>query len=271
MGVWPSDQFDAESFTARRAEYRAAAPFPHAVFVDLFNPDILRAVAAEFDRRDRMGIQYSSTFERGKAIESEWQRFGPATRQVLGELNGGEFVVALERLVGIDALISDPRLWGGGQHQTESGGSLEVHADFNKHPVYGFHRRLNVLVFLNDPWDAEWGGELELWDSAMTGPVKTIAPQLGTVVVFTTDDTSFHGHPHPVRCPADVTRRSLALYYYSADQPAAQDSTLWQQRPGAPIVKIPTRTKIEMSRGHLKNALRPWVPERVRRARRRPD
>jgi hypothetical protein len=271
MDVWASNEFDAESFTARSAEYRAATPFPHAIFVDLFNPDILRAVAAEYEARDRMGTQYASPFEQGKAIETEWPRFGPATRQVLGELNGGEFVVALEHLTGIDALTSDPRLWGGGQHQTESGGRLEVHADFNKHPVYGFHRRLNVLVFLNDPWESDWGGELELWDRAMTASVKTIPPQLGTVVVFTTDNTSFHGHPHPVRSPVGITRKSLALYYYTVDQPAAQDSTLWQQRPGAPIVKVPTRAKLAVSMSHLKRAARPWIPERVLRARRRGD
>jgi Rps23 Pro-64 3,4-dihydroxylase Tpa1-like proline 4-hydroxylase len=267
MGVWANGRFDAESFSLRSADDRAATPFPHAVFTEILNPDIPRAVAAEFERRDQIGTQFSQQHEQGKAIETDWLRLGPATRQVLGVLNGGEFVDALERVTGIDDLISDPRLWGGGQHKTESGGRLEVHVDFNKHPVYGFDGRLNVLVFLNEPWPDEWGGALELWDRAMTAPVSTIATRLGAVVVFTTDNTSYDGHPHPVQCPPDVTRKSLALYYYTVDQPAGQDSTLWQQQPdAAPIATNATRTKLGASTSHLKSAVGPWIPERVRRA-----
>ena len=267
MDVWANDHFDGQAFVAQRAAYQAAAPFPHAVFSDILSPDILRTVADEFDQFEAMGTHFSATYERGKATESDWRRFGPATRQVIGELNGGEFVAALEALTGIDALISDPQLWGGGQHQIESGGHLEVHADFNRHHVYGFHRRLNVIVYLNDPWPVEWGGELELWDHAMTAPVRTIAPLLGTMVVFTTTGTSFHGHPHPVRCPDRVTRKSLALYYYTVDQPARPATTLWQRRPGTPpIAKDAARAKVTESASHLKGAVRPWIPERVRRA-----
>ncbi len=41
------------------------------------------------------------------------------------------------------------------------------------------------------------------------------------VLIFTTDGTSFHGHPEPMRCPEGVARRSLALYYFSVeDDPA---------------------------------------------------
>jgi hypothetical protein len=43
----------------------------------------------------------------------------------------------------------------------------------------------------------------------------SIAPELNTVVVFSTDDTSFHGHPDPLVCPGGITRDSIALYYYS--------------------------------------------------------
>jgi len=55
------------------------------------------------------------------------------------------------------------------------------------------------------------------------------------MVIFATTSTSFHGHPKPLTCPSNVTRKSLALYYYTAypgpDAQAAH-STLFHEVPG---------------------------------------
>jgi hypothetical protein len=55
-------------------------------------------------------------------------------------------------------------------------------------------------------------------------------------VLFNTTDFSFHGHPDPLRCPEGMTRKSLALYYYSNGRLAGEISeahtTLFQARPG---------------------------------------
>jgi hypothetical protein len=121
-------------------------------------------------------------------------------------------------------------------HQILRRGYLKVHADFNKHPQFGLDRRVNVLCYLNRDWQPEWGGQLELWDADMQCPVQSIDPVFNRMVIFTITDTAFHGHPDPLRCPPDRTRRSLAFYYYSNGRPAAEDagvhSTLFQRRPG---------------------------------------
>jgi hypothetical protein len=122
-------------------------------------------------------------------------------------------------------------------HQTTAGGYLDVHADFNVHPRTKLLRRLNVLLYLNPGWRDDYGGELELWDRGMTRCVVRIAPLFNRCVVFTTSDESFHGHPHPLATPPGVTRKSLALYYYSL-APGARNSgrnqghnTLFMPRP----------------------------------------
>jgi hypothetical protein len=51
-------------------------------------------------------------------------------------------------------------------------------------------------------------------------------------VIFTTDATSFHGHPEPMQCPEDVKRRSLALYYFSVEDDPMVRSTEYRSRPG---------------------------------------
>ena len=95
---------------------------------------------------------------------------------------------------------------------------------------------MNLLLYLNPAWDDAWGGALELWDRGMQACVQRIAPIANRCVVFSTTRDSYHGMPDALRCPDGVTRRSLALYYYSNGRPEHErgpdHSTLWQARPG---------------------------------------
>lgn len=100
-------------------------------------------------------------------------------------------------------------------HVTERGGFLGVHLDNERHPQTGLARRLNLIVYCNEGWQEEWGGHFELWDRACTRPVKAIAPLWNRAVLFETSAHSFHGHSEPLNCPADVRRKSVAVYYWS--------------------------------------------------------
>ena len=42
------------------------------------------------------------------------------------------------------------------------------------------------------------------------------------MVIFSTNDYSNHGHPNPVTCPIDLSRKSIALYYFSKGRPAEE-------------------------------------------------
>ena len=139
-------------------------------------------------------------------------------------------------MTGIQDLISDPYFRGGGLHNISRGGKLGVHIDFNKHQKYNLDRRLNLLLYLNKDWEEEFGGHIELWDSGMKQCIKKILPIFNRMVIFNTTETSFHGHPEPLNCPADRSRKSLALYYYTigqhGDDASPTHSTLFRTRPG---------------------------------------
>jgi Rps23 Pro-64 3,4-dihydroxylase Tpa1-like proline 4-hydroxylase len=251
-------------FAERADDFAAAKPFPHAVFANLFNPEVLRQSAAEFAPFSKMSSQAHSENEI-KSAESRWESFGPATRAIVAEMQSATVIGALEVLTRIPGLISDPELWGGGQHQIRRGGRLGVHADFNRHPNYPMGRRLNALLYLNESWQPEWGGNLELWDEGMQHPVETIEPTINTLVVFETSSTSYHGHPEPLQCPEDRSRRSLAFYYYTIGEgDSASHSTLFRPRPGERFQE-PTRASESIK--HLKQAVYPWVPTGLRRGR----
>ena len=80
-------------------------------------------------------------------------------------------------------------------------------------------RRVNVLVYLNKNWKDSYGGHLELWNKNMSSCEKKILPSFNTMAIFSTTDFSNHGHPDPLNCPKDMSRKSIALYYFSSGRP----------------------------------------------------
>jgi hypothetical protein len=115
---------------------------------------------------------------------------------------------------------------------------LKIHSDFSKHPKFNLDRRVNVLIYLNKDWSEEFAGHFELWDAKMKHCVKKVLPKFNTIAVFSTDDFSYHGHPDPLLCPDNRSRKSLALYYYRNGRPSKeleQNSdgalTKFKQRP----------------------------------------
>jgi hypothetical protein len=216
------------------AAYRAARPFPHIVIDAFLDEDVVRRVVAEFPGpTDTEWIQYKH-YNEHKLGKSKREEFPPFIGALVDEFNSPAFAAWLSVLTGIPGLMPDPMLEGGGMHQTETGGFLNVHADFTMHHYQTrWRRRCNLILYLNEGWQPEWGGDLELWSRDMGQAEARVAPVMNRAVVFSTDDTSFHGYPDPISCPPDVTRRSLALYYFTeeTDPAYAPKSTTYRARP----------------------------------------
>jgi hypothetical protein len=196
--------------------YASAEPFPHIVIDDFFAPAVLDMCLEEFPSAPDPDSQtFDRAQERYKTSYNP-DYLPPRPRSFFYSLNSRPFVEFLQNLTGIKGLVPDPYFLGGGFHETRQGGHLSVHADFNIHKPLHLERRLNLLVYLNKDWRMEYGGALELWDREMKACVKKIEPVFNRCVLFSTDATSFHGHPDPVAHPLGTPRRSLALYYYTA-------------------------------------------------------
>jgi hypothetical protein len=216
-----------------REQFRHGDPYPHIVIENFLPPHLLERMLAEFPGvKSGEWIHYHHYNER-KFGKTDRLSFGPTIGAVIDELNSPRFLRFLRDVTGIDGLIADETLEGGGLHQSERGGFLNVHADFTVHPHRrDWRRRLNLLLYLNPVWEESYGGYLELWDRDMRECRRRIGPVLNRCVIFSTDPTSFHGHPDPMTCPPDVTRKSLALYYFTQDGAVAARSTEYRARPG---------------------------------------
>lgn len=199
---------------AHRAEFAAAAPFPHVVLDDFLPDEIADALAAEFDEPAIAWQPLHHVNER-KSVFGDLARMGPVASSTIGALHSPEMRGALERLTGIAGLIGDPDLDGAGLHRTGPGGHLNVHTDALAHGKRRtWSRQLNLILFLNRDWSEDYRGELELWDAGVRHCVRRIAPVFNRCVLFQTTPVSFHGVPEGVACPDGRSRKSLALYYF---------------------------------------------------------
>jgi len=215
------------------ARYREASPFPHIVLDDVLRPDALEATYAEFDAiGEDTWRSYVHVNER-KYANTDSSTWGPVLQDVTEALASERFVAFLGALTGFDGLIPDLTLDGGGLHRSLPGGHLNVHADFTAHHVHqNWRRRVNLLLYLNREWRPEWGGHLELWDTDMERCEATVAPRGNRMLLFTTAEDAYHGHPDPLACPPGTARQSLALYYFTEDPDPLIRSTNYRARPG---------------------------------------
>jgi len=216
--------------------YRSADPFPHIVIDDFLPPEVLNKVVNEFPAPHQLQWRKFDGEEERKLEFRVAEKLPAHSRDLLYFLNSAPMLEFLEKLTGINGLIPDPHFIGGGLHQIERGGYLGVHADFNKLDRLRLDRRLNLLLYLNHDWKDEYGGHLELWNRSMTECVRKVLPSFNRCVVFSTTDEAFHGHPLPLECPKGLTRKSVAIYYYTNGRPEEEHSdshdTLFKTRPG---------------------------------------
>ena len=254
-----------------REKYQNAKPYPHIILDNLFNPEMLDVVVDEFpDSRQIDWIKYDSKNERKLASRDESQ-FGDTTMRVIHFLHSSTFIKFVEELTGIKELIPDPTLEGGGLHQILSGGMLRIHADFNIHPKTNLDRRLNLIVYLNKNWKEEYGGHFELWNKNMTHAEAKVLPVFNRVMIFSTNSTSYHGHPDPLTCPDDMSRKSIAIYYYTNGRPVHEKivglekhSSLYVNRVGQKEVEADNISIMKM-KGVIKQLMPPILVNTIKK------
>lgn len=209
-------------------EYLGNKPFPHIIVDDFFDEGWLNQILDEFpktekdyktwDIRDDKGIQVKLRSNWKSSLEIPYQ-----TRELFNCLNHRDTLEMLSNLTGINGLIPDMYYDAGGMNEIKRGGQLAIHCDGNKNQRMGVYRALNLIIYLNKNWKPEYGGNLNFYDKDLN-VVKSIEPLFNRMVIFTTNENSLHGHPEPLNCPENMSRKSLILYYYTRDNIFNNDS-----------------------------------------------
>lgn len=222
--------FDAPHYAKlavdNREAYKNNDPYPHMVFDNFLPPDIATAIANEYPNLETMNSNWKFHDNQNvrRHFVEDTSEFSPRFKQFAAAITSRSFVLFLETLTGIPALLPDPYFMGGGAMVTGNGGFLNVHADFNWHQKLQSWRRCNALFYLTPDWEEKWGGNLELWTTDGKQKVKEVPPLFNRMVVFTTTSSSYHGQPVPISGPPDTYRRVFSAFYYaSAKQDGIDD------------------------------------------------
>jgi hypothetical protein len=208
-------------------QFASAQPFRHAEMAGFLRRDLCERLLEEFPRFEERHALNEMGEVGGKAVRMDVRDVSAAYRELDACLQTPEFLAYVSRVTGIPDLLYDPDYIGGGTHENRDGQSLDVHVDFNYHPRTQWHRRLNLIVYLNPRWEADWGGVLELhsdpWNAARD-EVVGIMPSFNTCAIFETTESSWHGFS-PIRLPAqeaNLSRKSFAIYLYTRERPPQQ-------------------------------------------------
>ena len=133
----------------------------------------------------------------------------PSIFSFIEQLESQEFISKVSEATGIDDLLIDDELYGGGLflHPTDS--HLTTHVDFNFNNDIKLYRAVNLLYYMSD--DCE-GGDFELYDTDLQKQ-KSISPKLNTCILFATNNKTYHG----VNKVISGYRKLLSLWYYTKE------------------------------------------------------
>lgn len=260
-GILLLDTDKAKEYGQNLSElYNTAEQYPHIV-IDKFLPIwLIEKIHNGFPIRKNSSDKYFEENFTGlhkRQILPYW--CDENIQNIFNFFNSSPFIRFLESITKIESLLGDPHFGGGGFHEIKTGGNLGIHADFKIQTELHLERRINVLIYLNKNWKNEYGGNLELWDKQMNKKIKSIEPIFNRCVIFNTDSKSYHGHPDPLNTPDNITRKSIALYYYTASKKVYEDiesySTMYVARP-----YDSKNIKIKAFKLRFHNYLNDWLP-----------
>jgi hypothetical protein len=207
------------------SQFASARPFQHVQIDDFFTPEVCRQLSESFPAFDESLAINEDGIVGNKAVHEKIVHLGAAWEELDKLVQDDAFLGLISIITGIPDLQYDPHYFGGGTHENRHGQGLDAHIDFNYHPITRQHRRLNLIVYLTEDWQDDWGGSIQLHKDPYLPPsqdeVVSIAPRFNRCVIFETNEHSWHGFPR-IQLPENkrsITRRSFALYYYTDTRP----------------------------------------------------
>ena len=182
--------------------------------LDNFIPrDLVALMAKELDE---IPLEECKHFTRAGSCMYEFNNVDrtPVQDSVIHALHSSTFIKWLQEVTDTVDLIPDPHLIGAGYMKSFSGDSLKIHTDFNWNDELRLHRMLSVVIYLNEEWEEDWGGQLQFYDTNRKKVHTKVPVGAGNCVIWNYNNFAFHGYPDPMQCPEGKSRKGIRLFYY---------------------------------------------------------
>jgi dTDP-glucose 4,6-dehydratase len=193
-----------------------AEPYEHIIIPNFLNETFAEKIHKEFPTDITSGswYEYNNPIEK-KFANDKINNMPRCIKKLFNLLSCKEIIEKIHALSGVEKLEYDPYLHGAGIHIHSTGGKLDMHLDYEKHPHLNKERRLNIILYMSKDWKEEWNGDTQLWDKELTKCVVKSHVVFNTALIFKTNETSWHGLPEEIKCPNDTLRQTIAYYYVS--------------------------------------------------------
>jgi len=249
--------FTEEGIASLKKQFDNAKPYRHLYVDGLLDESFAETLLANFPKKEDMRRHYEGLNEK-KSEGSNFEVYHESFTTLRKAISAKEFTDFLTKVTGIEELTLPEDFRGAGVHQGSDGSFLDIHVDFNIHPVLNLHRRLNFLLFLNKGWKDEFGGKLELWNADVTKCEAEILPIFNRVAIFETSDISYHGYDK-INVPPGVFRNSFFAYFHTPIHDTSKvkyHDTVFKPRPtDTGAKKVKTHAK-ETVKNLVKGAMR---------------
>ena len=206
--------FNKKKINKFNKDFKSLKPFPHIIIDNFLNEKFAHKLLNHFTI-NKNWINYSFVNNFKKYGFNDRKKMNKELNLLFNSLGSKKFLNEIYKITDINRLFLDSKLDGGGLHQIFNGGYLNIHTDFRSHTNKpNWKRVLNILIYLNYKWKKKYNGNLELWSTNGKKKVKDIFPKFNRCVIFLTNHKSYHGHPVKLNCPDNVSRKSVAAYYF---------------------------------------------------------
>ena len=193
-----------------RIDYLSAKPFSYLIIDDFCDTAKLLELYSKIPDLENKSRDYM--FAKNKFEKSNYGALGPLFQELHDELHSEKMDQFLSYISAKDIFV-DPKNFGGGLHQGKSRSRLDMHLDFNYHPLEkNWYREMNLLFYLNKDWKPEYGGDLIIQD-LRTGIKKSLAVPFNRLIVQKCSSYSLHGY-NAHTFPEGSYRTSIATYAY---------------------------------------------------------
>ena len=197
-----------------RLKYLTNKPFPHLVIDDFCDEDKLLQLRSQVPTLKNKSRDY--IFANNKFEKSNYKEISPLFQELYNDLKSDRFNKFLSYISVKDVFV-DPQNHGGGLHQGKKNSFLDMHLDFNYHPLQtNWYRQMNLLLYLNNDWKEEYKGHLKVED-LRTREKKELGVPFNRLIIQECGPYTLHGYDM-TDFPEGNFRTSVATYAYTTHE-----------------------------------------------------
>lgn len=194
-----------------RNKYLSQKPFPYLVLDDICDKIKVQKLYDQIPDLENKSRDYM--FANNKFEKSNYKVLGEEFEELYEDL-ASEKMNNFLSFIASEKVFVDPKNHGGGLHQGKKNSFLDMHLDFNYHPMHkNWFRNMNLLLYLNKEWKPEYKGHLKIED-LRSGEKAELDVPFNRLIIQQTRGYTLHGYDM-TNFPEGKYRTSIATYAYT--------------------------------------------------------